>query len=135
MDARGKEFVRGLRERTKTFALEAIRVAETLPATTTAQVLKKQLVRSATSVGANYHSACRARSRADFVSKIRIAIEEADETQYWLELLTSVNMVPAAKAVVLHSEADQLIAILTASAKTATQNRTQEQPRGTAPQH
>ncbi len=76
-----------LKKRTKTFALEVIKLGDELPRKKAADVIFGQLVRSGTSVGANYRSACRARSRADFISKITIVEEEADESVYWIELL------------------------------------------------
>ena len=74
-----------LKDRTKKFGLQVIRLVDGLPSTKTAQVIGNQLLRSGTSVGANYRSACRARSRPDFISKAGIAIEEADESLYWME--------------------------------------------------
>lgn len=78
----------------------------------------KQLLRSGTSVAANYRSACRAKSKADFVSKVGTAIEEADETIYWLEMISAVGLVPQKKLAKLTQEANELVAILTASSKT-----------------
>ncbi len=76
-----------LKQRTKAFSLQVVHLVEALPNTKTAEVMGRQLLRSATSVGANYRAACRARSQADFVSKIGVVEEEADESAYWLELL------------------------------------------------
>ncbi len=76
-----------MKKRTKAFALRVVRLVEVLPATRTADVIGKQLLRCGTSVGANYRAACRARSQADFISKMGIVEEEADETIYWIELL------------------------------------------------
>ncbi len=87
------------------------------------QVLGKQLLRAATSVGANYRAACRARSRADFVSKITIVEEEADECIYWLELLSDSGRLNSRVGVELLQEAHELTAIFTASGKTAKQKR------------
>ena len=99
-----------LKKRTKQFGLRCIKVTESLPGTRTADVLGKQLLRSATSVGANYRSACRAQSRPAFISKIAIAIEEADESLYWLELMIEAGLI---------KEGDEIVAIQTASSKTA----------------
>src|SRR3972149_4628840 len=84
-----------LKARTRQFALRVIHLAESMPRAKTADVLSRQLLRSATSVGANYRAACRARSRADFISKIAIAEEEADESLYWLELISDSGLVKA----------------------------------------
>jgi four helix bundle protein len=107
--------------RMKNLSLEIIRLVDRLPATQTAGILGKQIVRSSTSIGANYRSACRARSRADFVSKVAIAEEECDETQYWLDLLHECGLVGYEEFRRLNDEADQLTAILVASGKTARQ--------------
>ncbi len=92
---------------------------EDLPATKTANVIGSQLLRSGTSVGANYRSACRARSKPDFISNASITLEEADESQYWMELLVEAGIVPAEKLNALTREAGEIIAILTATVKTA----------------
>jgi len=111
-----------LKQRTKQFSLRAIHVVESLPKTLTADVLGRQLLRSATSVGANYRSACRARSKADFVSKVGIAIEEADEALYWLELLVEARLLPEQRLAALLAEGNEIVAILTASSQTAKRN-------------
>ena len=111
-----------LRLRTKQFALRIIKLAEALPRTSTARVIGNQIVRSGTSVGANYCSACRARSKSEFVAKIGIALEEADETVYWLELLTDTAMVEPRRLQGLLSEAEQLVSILAASRITASRS-------------
>jgi len=105
--------------RMKGLALETIRLVRSLPRTDAGNVLGKQLLRSATSIGANYRSACKASSRADFVAKIAIAEEEADETQYWLELLFESGVIREEAFSPLHDEAKQLTAILASSGKTA----------------
>ncbi|MCC5840765.1 MAG: four helix bundle protein [Opitutales bacterium] len=102
---------RDLRERTKAFALRVITMFAALPKTTVAQVLGKQVLRSATSVGANYREAYRARSKAEFISKIGDCLKEIEETGYWFELLVESGTVPAAKLVALRDECDQLTAI------------------------
>jgi len=108
-----------LKNRTKTFALRIIKMAEALPRTATGNVIKKQIIRCATSVGANYRAACRARSTADFISKITIVEEEADETIYWMELIVDAELLPESKMSELLQEANELTAIFTASGKTA----------------
>ncbi len=95
-----------------------------LPKTdTVAQVLGKQVLRSATSVGANYRDASRGRSKAEFISKIGDCLKEAEETEYWFELLVDSGRVPAGKMANLLDEAQQLVAIFTTSERTAKQNR------------
>jgi four helix bundle protein len=106
-----------LKTRTQQFALRVIRLAESMPRGRTADVLGKQLLRSATSVGANYRAACRARSRADFISKIAVAEEEADESLYWLELISDSEIMKADRLAGLIKEADELTAILTAAGR------------------
>lgn len=116
-----------LKERTKQFALRVIRMTEAMPQSRSGNIIAYQLLRSGTSVGANYRSACRARSRPDFISKIGIAIEEADESQYWMELSVEAGIFPRAKTQELINEADELIAILTASAQTAKRHQINQQ--------
>ncbi|HVM71232.1 MAG TPA: four helix bundle protein [Anaerolineales bacterium] len=111
-----------LKLRTKKFGLDAIGLVESLPSTQTGKVIGNQLLRSALSVGANYRAACRGRSKADFISKVGITIEEADESQHWLEMLADAGLVPLEKLKPLIKEAGELVAILTASAKTARAN-------------
>lgn len=108
---------RDLAERTKAFALRVIRLYSALPRTTEAQVLGKQVLRSGTSVGANYREASRGRSKAEFTAKIGDCLKELDETAYWMELLVESGIVPAAKMADLHDECDQLLAIFTTISK------------------
>ncbi len=112
-----------LKRRTKGYALAIIHLIEGLPAGETCRVLGRQLLRAGTSVGANYRAACRARSKADFISKMGVVEEEADECAYWLELLVDDNKVPALGAAPLLREAGELTAIAVASIKTARDNR------------
>jgi four helix bundle protein len=100
-----------LRVRTKNFALRIIRLYTSLPKTTEAQVIGRQVLRSGTSVGAHYREAQRAKSNADFVNKIESALQELDETVYWLELLVESGIIPEKKLKPLMQEADELIAI------------------------
>ncbi|MCI0396696.1 MAG: four helix bundle protein [Chloroflexi bacterium] len=106
-----------LRERTKAFALWVIRLYTVLPKTTEAQVLGKQLLRSGTSVGANYREAYRARSDAEFIAKLGDALRELDETAYWFELLIESGILPAEKLSPLQDETNQLTAIFTTIVK------------------
>jgi four helix bundle protein len=108
-----------LGRRTKAFALRVIRLYTALPKTTEAQVLGKQVLRSGTSVGAHYHEAKRARSTAEFVSKLGGGLQELAETAYWLERLRDSGIVPREDLAALESEAEELMAILTASSRTA----------------
>ena len=106
-----------LRQRTKSFALRIIKLYETLPRSGSAQVLGHQLLRSGTSVGANFREAHRARSNAEFVSKVGDSLKELEETAYWLELLVESGAVAEKKLAALLDETSQLTAILTSIAK------------------
>ena len=121
----GDEKSRDLRERTKAFASRMIRLYAALPKTPEAQVIGPQLLRSGTSVGTNYREAGRARSPAEFAAKLGITLQEADETAYWLELLTEAKMVPQAPVADLMQEAHELIAIFVTSLETAKNGRSQ----------
>ncbi len=112
-----------LKLRTKQFALRVIKLVEALPKNKIGDVLGNQLLRSATSVEANYRAACRARSKADFISKIAIVEEEADESLFWLELIAESGLMNTERLKDLTKEADELTAIFTATGKTAKQNR------------
>src|SRR5207247_9229388 len=100
-----------LRQRTKEFALQIIRVFSELPKTTEAQVVGRQVLRSGTSVGANYREAYRGRSKAEFIAKCGDCLRELEETGYWLELLVDGNIVPSGKLSALRQECDELTAI------------------------
>ena len=108
-----------MRDRTKRFALRIIRLFRSLPYRTDTQVLGKQLLRCGTSVAANYRAVCRARSKAEFIARIGIVAEEADETILWLELLTESGIIQAERTKELLAEARELAAIFTASQQTA----------------
>ncbi len=108
-----------LKKRTKAFALSVIRLVEALPAGRTADVIGRQLLRSGTSVGANYCAACRAKSTADFISKMGTVEEEADESLYWMELLIEAEIVESVKLEFLMNEANELLAMTVASINTA----------------
>jgi len=107
-----------LKKRTKTFALRVIRLVEALPRTRIGEVIGKQLLKCGTSVGANYRAACRAKSRADFLAKMRIVEEEADESCYWMELIVESNLMKHGYVAALEKEAGELVAIVVASVKT-----------------
>ena len=113
---------RDLQMRTKSFALQVIRYCERLPNDETSKVLKRQLLRAGTSVGANYRAACRAKSKPAFISKMGDVLEESDESGYWIELLVdSGKVVPQASASLLR-EANELVAIAISSINTAKRN-------------
>ena len=111
-----------LKKRTKQFALMIIKLVEDLPNTKAGRTIGNQIIRSGTSVAANYRAACRARSNADFISKITIVEEECDETLFWLELMAEATLIKKEKLQDMLKEADELTAIFTASGKTARQN-------------
>ena len=106
-----------LRKRTKDFALAVIRMYSSLPKTTEAQVIGKQVLRSATSVGANYREACRARSNAEFISKVGDCLKELDETAYWFELLSESGILSSEITSPQRDECSQLLAIFTSISK------------------
>jgi four helix bundle protein len=112
-----------LKRRTKAFALRILKLVDALPKTTAGRALASQIVRSGTSVAANYRAACRAKSPADFIAKMGIVEEEGDETLFWLELLEESELVSATKLAAIKQEASELIAITIASIKTARRNR------------
>jgi four helix bundle protein len=113
-----------MQKRTKAFALRIIKLSEGLPHTRTAEIIGRQLLRCGTSVGANYRSACRAESLADFIAKMAIVEEEADEVVYWLDLLVESGLLRQRHITDLLSEADQIVAMTVASIKTARRNKT-----------
>ena len=104
--------------RTKGVALRVIRMTETLPNRRAADVLARQLLRSATSVGANYRAACRSRSTAELISRLSIAEEEADESIYWIELLTDPGFIRVKKVAPLSGEIEEILRMIVASIKT-----------------
>ena len=108
-----------LRERTKQFALRIVRLFRSLPKSDEARILGRQVLRSGTSVAANYRAICRARSKAEFVAKIGTVVEEADETVFWLELLVDSGIARKDAAAPLMREANELVSIFVASLRTA----------------
>jgi four helix bundle protein len=106
------------KRRTKEIGLRVIRLTDALPNTRAADVLGRQLLRSANSVGANYRAACRAKSRADMLSKLAIVEEEADETLHWLEMLGESGIIPAPRLSPLVQEVNEVLAMIVASIKT-----------------
>jgi four helix bundle protein len=106
-----------LRARTKAFALRIIKLYAALPKSPEAQVLGKQVLRSGTSIGAHYHEGCRAKSDADFISKIEGALQELEETIYWLELIAEADIFTEERLKPLHAEAEELIAMFVTMVK------------------
>lgn len=108
-----------LRQRTRAFALRIIKLSEALPDNPIGRVIRNQLLRCGTSVGANYRAAKRARSTADFISKMGIVEEEADESMYWIELIVEAGLVKEELLSELYREADEILSMVVASIKTA----------------
>src|SRR5271166_3776472 len=108
-----------MRLRTKAYANRFVKLCSALPGNWIAQTLGKQLLRSGTSVGANYRAVCRTKSNLDFINKLRIVEEECDESLFWMELLVDNNLVKAVLLQSLMKEADEILAIVVSSAKTA----------------
>ena len=122
-ESRKRAAVVELKARTKKFALRILSAVDALPNSVKGRAIASQLVRSGTPVAANYRAACRARSRAEFVAKIGIVEEEADETAFWLELIIDTGLVKQAQVQPLLDEAGELVAIMAASRKSAVANR------------
>ena len=112
-----------LKARTKQFALRIMNLVDALPNSTKGRVIGNQLIRSGTAVGANYRACCRSRSKAEFVAKIGIVEEEADESAFWMELIVDGKILSEAKVKALLSEANELVAIMAASRISASRNR------------
>ena len=110
---------RELQDRTKQFALRVLNLVDALPRIAGGRAISMQFVRAATSVGASYRSACRTRYRAEFAAKLGVAVEEADESLYWLELVRDGKLLPENKLSHLVKEADELTAILASGRKSA----------------
>ena len=119
-----------LRERTMNFALRIVQMFVALPKTEEARVLGKQVLRSGTSVGANFREAHRARSKPEFIAKVGDCLKELDESSYWLELLTRSSIVPVSKLASLQDETHQLIAILTTISKNAKRDKERDKDEG-----
>lgn len=111
-----------IKKRTKQIGLEIIKLIDELPNKPSAWAIAKQVVRSSTSVGANYRAACRAKSTADFINKLKIVEEEADETQYWLEVLEESNLINSIRIETIKKEVNEIVSIVVASIKTARLN-------------
>ena len=109
---------RDFKERTQKLALRVIRLVETLPKTSAAQIIGRQFLRSATSIGANYRAACRGKSKADVIAKLALVEEEADESLYWLDLLAESGIIKQEKLSSLAKETEEILAMTVASIKT-----------------
>lgn len=114
--------VEQLKIRTKQIGLEVIKLVDELPNKPSAWAIAKQIIRSSTSIGANYRAACRAKSSADFINKLKIVEEESDETQYWLEVLEESKLINSGRIEVVKKEVNEIISIVVASIKTAREN-------------
>ncbi|UYZ58341.1 four helix bundle protein [Hymenobacter latericus] len=125
------EFAEQFKARTKAFALRVIRLYKVLPTSAVEQVVGKQLLRAATSTAANYRAACRARSAKEFVAKVGVALEEADESLFWLELLAEAELLPAERLKELQQEAHEIVSVLAKIRKSA--HATAERKGGATP--
>jgi four helix bundle protein len=112
-----------LKNRTKAFALRVMNLVEALPKSTKGRAIANQLIRSGTSVAANYRAACRARSKAEFISKIGTVEEEADESALWMELIIEDKLLPEKEVRNLHTEASEIVAIMASSYISASRNK------------
>ncbi|MEO6285037.1 MAG: four helix bundle protein [Dyadobacter sp.] len=110
-------FANLLQKRTKNFVLRSITVFKALPPTEEARIIGKQFLRSASSVGANYRAVCRSRSQNEFFAKLSITIEEADESLFWLEIISESGILPVGKLMSLMSEAEEIVKILSKARK------------------
>lgn len=115
--------VEEFKNRTKQFGLRVINLVDALPKTRTADILGRQLVRCGTSVGANYRSACRAKSHADFIAKMAIVEEECDEAIYWMEMVVESGLMEEKRIIDLKTEANEIVSMVVASIKTARSNK------------
>lgn len=110
---------RELKQRTKSFGLRVMKLVDVLPNTLSGRAIANQLVRAGTSVGANYRAACRGRSTAEFIAKVGVVVEEADECEFWMELIIEGELLPKDKVEPLRQEAHEITLIFVASVKTA----------------
>ena len=110
-------------KRTQEFALRVVRLVDAMPGQSSGWVLGRQLLRSGTSVGANYRAACRAKPKADFINKLKIVEEECDESLYWMELIVAAKLIPQSKLKLLIQEAGETLSITVAATKTTRANR------------
>ncbi len=116
-----------LKARTRAFAVQTLRLIDKLPRTTAAQVIARQLAKSATSVGANYRACCNVRSKSEFIAKLGIVVEESEESLYWLELIGDARLLQPSEAAAMRSEALELRSIFARSLGTARSNQKMNQ--------
>jgi four helix bundle protein len=121
-DANKIEFVEQFKKRTKAFAIRTIKLFRSLPKTEEARIIGKQLLRSSTSVASNYRAVCRARSSAEFYSKLSIVVEESDESAFWLELIVEAEIMPQNRITELLKEANEILAVVSKARYTASKN-------------
>jgi len=119
------DFAEAFRNRTKKFVVDTIKFVKPLPKSEEAKIIARQLLRSSSSVGANYRAACRARSQAEFHAKLSIVVEEADESVFWMEILIESEISNSSELAALIDEASQTLKIVSASRKTVSTNKTQ----------
>jgi four helix bundle protein len=120
------DFVESFKRRTKQFVIDNIRLYRTLPKTEEARIVGRQLLRSSSSVGSNYRAACRARSEAEFYAKISIVVEEADESLFWMEILTEAEITQSAQVSQLMIEAQEILKVMAKARKTVSNNKDKE---------
>jgi four helix bundle protein len=123
MENNKAEFAEQFRSRTKKFVVDNIRFFRTLPKTEEAKIIGKQLLRSSSSVGANYRAACRSRSQAEFHSKLSIVVEETDESMFWMEVLTEAEIVKANDVGPLMKEANEILKVVSSARKTISEKK------------
>ncbi|MEO6524325.1 MAG: four helix bundle protein [Mucilaginibacter sp.] len=116
-------FVEQFQKRTKRFVVDNIKLFKSLPHTDEARIVGRQLLRSSSSVGANYRAACRARSQAEFHSKLSIVVEEADESVFWMEILVESGIVKQDEINILMKEANEILKVVSTARKTSTINK------------
>ncbi|NII81372.1 MULTISPECIES: four helix bundle protein [Pedobacter] len=117
------DFVTAIKARTKKLVLDSIKFYQALPKTEEARILGRQFMRSSSSVGSNYRAACRSRSKAEFYAKLSIVVEEADETAFWIEILTESGISDLVKAQPLLKEVNEILAIVAKARKTVSNNK------------
>ncbi len=117
------DFINALKTRTKQFVLNSIKFYQSLPKTEESKIIGRQFIRSSSSVGANYRAACRSRSQAEFYAKMSIVVEEADETAFWIEILTESRITNSNQSAELLKEANEILAIVAKARKTVSENR------------
>jgi four helix bundle protein len=120
------DFVESFKRRTKQFVIDNIRLYRTLPKTEEARIVGRQLLRSSSSVGSNYRAACRARSEAEFYAKISIVVEEADESLFWMEILTEAEITQSTQVSQLMIEGQEILKVMAKARKTVSNNKDKE---------